>query len=199
MPKQRITKEMVVDAAFEIARNSGMEQVLVKNIADRIGCSVQPIYSYCKNMEGLRRDVTDQVNCFIREYIAAHIDRKDLFRSTGNAYIRLAQEEPNLFRIFILRQRDGISSLSDLYQSEAGPQVAGFIAEQLQISVPQARQMHLHMLIYTIGLGTIFSVTSPGISPDEIFAQQQKAYEAFCGQLPDKASRMGGRDCETEQ
>lgn len=132
MPKQRITKEMVVDAAFEIARNSGMEQVLVKNIADRIGCSVQPIYSYCKNMEGLRRDVTDQVNCFIREYIAAHIDRKDLFRSTGNAYIRLAQEEPNLFRIFILRQRDGISSLSDLYQSEAGPQVAGFIAEQLQ-------------------------------------------------------------------
>ena len=95
--------------------------------------------------------------------------------------------------------RDGISSLNDLYQSEAGPQVAGFIAEQLQISVPQARQLHLHMLIYTIGLGTIFSVTSPGISPDEIFAQQQKAYEAFCGQLPDKASRMGGRDCETEQ
>ena len=27
MPKQRITKEMVVDAAFEIARKGGMEQV----------------------------------------------------------------------------------------------------------------------------------------------------------------------------
>ena len=26
MPKQRITKEMVVNAAFEIARSSGMEQ-----------------------------------------------------------------------------------------------------------------------------------------------------------------------------
>ena len=55
MPKQRITKETVVNAAFEIARNSGMEQVMVKNIADKIGCSVQPIYSYCKNMEGLQR------------------------------------------------------------------------------------------------------------------------------------------------
>ena len=32
MPKQRITKEMVVNAAFEIARSSGMEQVMVKNI-----------------------------------------------------------------------------------------------------------------------------------------------------------------------
>ena len=93
MPKQRITKEMVVNAAFEIARSSGMEQVLVKNIADRIGCSVQPIYSYCKNMEGLRRDVTDQVSRFIQEYIAARVDKADLFRSTGNAYIQLAKED----------------------------------------------------------------------------------------------------------
>ena len=69
MPKQRITKEMVVDAAFEIARNSGMEQVMVKSIADRIGCSVQPIYSYCKNMDGLRRDVYAEIVRFIREYV----------------------------------------------------------------------------------------------------------------------------------
>lgn len=30
MPKQRITKEMVVEAAFEIARKEGAEKVIVK-------------------------------------------------------------------------------------------------------------------------------------------------------------------------
>lgn len=182
MPKQRITKEMVVNAAFEIARKSGMEQVMVKNIADRIGCSVQPIYSYCKNMDGLRKDVVKQVNCFIREYTAAYIDKNDLFRSTGNAYIRLAKEEPHLFRIFILRQREGISSLDDLYQSEADPHMAEFIAEKLHISIKQAKRLHLNMLIYTIGIGTIFSVTTPGISADEIDTQQEAACEAFLRQ-----------------
>ena len=102
MPKQRITKEMVVNTAFEIARNSGMEQVMVKNIAEKIGCSVQPIYSYCKNMDSLRQDVVEQVNHFIQKYVAAHIDKDDLFRSTGKSYIQLAQEEPHLFRIFII-------------------------------------------------------------------------------------------------
>ena len=92
MPKQRITKEMVVNAAFEIAENGGMEQVTVKSIADKIGCSVQPIYSYCKNMDGLRQDVIDQVNCFIQKYVASHIDKDDLFRSTGKSYIQLAQD-----------------------------------------------------------------------------------------------------------
>lgn len=182
MPKQRITKQMVVNAAFEIARQSGMEQVMVKNIADKIGCSVQPIYSYCKNMDGLRQDVIEQVNCFIQQYIATHINKDDLFRSTGNLYIRLAQEEPHLFRIFILHKREGISSLNDLYQSETNPHMAEFIAEKMNISIKQAKRLHLNMLIYTIGIGTIFSVTTPGISADEIYTQQEAAYDAFLRQ-----------------
>lgn len=185
MPKQRITKEMVVDAAFEIARSSGMEQVLVKNIAAKIGCSVQPIYSYCKNMDGLRSDVAEQANSFIRQYISEHIDREHLFASTGRAYIRLAKEEPFLFKIFILHQRTGVCSLNDLYEKEASPYVAERIAEELKISVPKARQLHLNMLIYTIGIGTVFSVTTPGISADEIYGQQENAYEAFLRQALD--------------
>ena len=59
MPRQRITKEMVVEAAFSLAREGGMEKVLVKNIAERIGCSVQPVYCYCRNMDGLRADVVE--------------------------------------------------------------------------------------------------------------------------------------------
>ena len=179
MPKQRITKEMVVNAAFEIARSSGMEQVMVKNIADKIGCSVQPIYSYCKNMDGLRQEVIERVNAFIQEYVEALIDREDLFRSIGQSYIQLAKEEPNLFRIFILHKREGIASLDDLYRTEASRELAEVIAEDLHISVPAARRLHLNMLIYTIGLGTVFSVTSPGISADEIYAQQEIAYKAF--------------------
>ncbi len=182
MPKQRITKEMVVDAAFEIARASGMEQVLVKNIADKIGCSVQPIYSYCQNMEGLRQDVIEKTNQFIHAFIMASIDKNDLFCTTGKAYIQLAKEEPHLFKLFILHQRNGISSMNDLYQAESNPHVADFIADSLNISVSQARQLHLNMLIYTIGIGTIFSVCTPGISIDEIYTQQEFAYKAFINQ-----------------
>ena len=179
MPKQKITKEMVVNAAFELARQGGMEQVLVKNIAERLGCSVQPIYSYCKNMEGLRHDVMERVTDFVKEYAAARVVPDDLFRSTGQAYIQIAKEEPHIFKMFLLHQREGISSLEDLYRAETNPQVAGFIARELNISESQAKRLHLNMLIYTIGIGTVFAVTTPGISIDEIFAQQEFACEAF--------------------
>lgn len=179
MPKQRITKEMVVEAAFDVARNSGMEQVMVKTIADRLHCSVQPIYSYCENMEGLRYEVILKTRAFIQEFIGKHIDRNNLFQSSGKAYIQLAKEEPHLYKIFILHERQNISSLQDLYESETSPHMAQAIADMLHIDVEAAKQLHLHMLIYTIGIGTIFSVTTPGIAPDEIYAQQEAAYLAF--------------------
>ncbi len=39
------------------------------------------------------------------------------------------------------------------------------------------------MLIYTIGIGTILSVTTLGISADEIYEQQEAAHNAFLSQV----------------
>ena len=69
MPKQRITKEMILDVAFKLARENGYEQVVVKNIAVEIGCSVQPIYSYFSNMEALRSAVIEAAMKFNNEFI----------------------------------------------------------------------------------------------------------------------------------
>ena len=44
MPKQRITKEMVVDAAFEIARNDGMEQQEYGGTAAGCGYAGEKLY-----------------------------------------------------------------------------------------------------------------------------------------------------------
>ena len=198
MPKQRITKEMVVEAAFEIARGDGFEQVTVKRIAERLSCSVQPIYSYCCNMEGLRQEVAAQTDRFVHEYVAARINPDDFFAGTGKAYIQLAQEEPHLFKLFILHPRSQISSLKELYQSETTPQMADMIAAQLQLSTAQAQALHLHMLIYTIGIGTILSVTTPGIPIGEIYAQQGQAFQAFFRQTLAQGTDDECRPIESE-
>lgn len=179
MPKQRITKEMVVDAAFELARSEGAERVTVKAIAERLGCSVQPIYSYCQSMDGLRAELAERAREFVQTYAAEAVDKDDIFRSTGRAYVRLAKEEPNIFKLFLFRERKNIGSLDELYKSETNPEVSRLIAEKLGLTAEAAQSLHLNMLIYTIGIGTIFAVTSPSLPEEEIFERQERAYEAF--------------------
>ena len=109
----------------------------------------------------------------------------------GIAYAELGGVVPNprlsLVRQGIeLRRREGVSSLEELRQKEASPKVAQAIAAQLGLSMEQARRLHLDMLIYTVGLGTIFSVTMPGIPAQEVFARQERAYQAFLKQAKEE-------------
>lgn len=184
MPKQRITKEMVIEAAFELARAGGMEQVLVKNIAEKIGCSVQPIYSYCSNMESLKHDLQEKTGEFIREYVAERLDLDDFFFSTGKAYLQLAKEEPYLYELYFLKKRkdSDVHSLQELYTKECNPAVAEHLSEELAISMEAARRLHLNMVIYNAGIASMMIACNFGLETKEVEEQLKAAYEAFLRQ-----------------
>lgn len=184
MPKQRITREMIVEAAFDLAREGGMEQVLVKNIAERLGCSVQPIYSYCANMEELRRDVQKCAADFMSEYALSHADKEDFFHSIGKSYLLLAKEEPYLYEISFLRKRSGtcVNSLDELYEQECSPKVAEFIAKNYELSLSAAKRLHLNMVIYNAGIGSMMLASNFGISLEELDLRMSEANEVFLEQ-----------------
>lgn len=189
MPKQKITKEDVVNAAYELAKEHGPDYITVKTISEKLSCSVQPIYTYCANMEGLRREVNEKARDYVKKYISERTDSGDIFKSTGQAYLQLAKEESNIYRMFISYQRENVSSLEELYNLETNPQIAETVSKQLNITLDKAKMLHLNMLIYSIGIGMVFSRTSPGIPAEEIFSQQDCAFRAFLAQALEEGAQ----------
>lgn len=179
---------MIVEAAFEIARANGQDRMVVKEIANRLGCSVQPIYSYCSSMDGLKRDLTVRVRQFVQGFVQEYLDANDdardgdFFKTMGHAYVRLAETEPHIFQMFVLHEREGIDSLEALYEAESYPDAARKIAEHLQIGISEARMLHRNMMIYNVGIGTILATADPGIPTAEIYRQLDLAYQAFAQQ-----------------
>lgn len=178
-PIQRITKDMVMEAAFKLLRDGGEQKVLVKNIAEMLSCSVQPIYSYCENMEVLRRDLSAMAGIALREYVDKRIDRDDPFTSTGKAYVDFAKEEPNLFKSYYLRKRPEIHSFDEMYAAEAEPQLAEYLARKLDISLEVARELHMHMIIYSAGISFILMSTGGNLPQEDIYKKLDHAYQAF--------------------
>lgn len=170
-----------MEAAFQLARREGMEAVLVKNVARVLNCSVQPIYSYCGSMEGLCRAVEARTADFVREYAAARRDPADPFRSTGMAYLELAREEPRLYRIFFLRRQEEVGSMEELYRREASPEAAAGLAQTTGLSEEKAKNLHLHMILYSMGLG--FLLASGADLGEEAAERLEEAYEIFLRQM----------------
>jgi AcrR family transcriptional regulator len=63
-PKQKIAREMIRDAAFQIAREEGWENISAISIAAHLHCSTQPVlYSY-KSIEEIRKDAYQEADRF---------------------------------------------------------------------------------------------------------------------------------------
>ncbi|KMZ55059.1 TetR/AcrR family transcriptional regulator [Dorea sp. D27] len=179
MPRQRLTKDMVVKAAFDLAREGGLENVTVKGISQHLDCSVQPVYCYCRNMNGLKQDVIDYTGGYIQRYISERLEENDMFQSMGMAHAQFAKAEPHLYRLYFLRKREDIHSFEDIYRKETNPHIAEFIARQLGISIESARQLHLNMLIYNTGISFILTVLGSETDIGDVQRLLTQAKEIF--------------------
>ena len=39
----KVTKEMIIEAAFEIAKEMGAESITARTVSQKLGCSTQPV------------------------------------------------------------------------------------------------------------------------------------------------------------
>lgn len=99
MPKaSTITKEIVLDAAFEIVRTSGFPSLSARSIAQHIGCSTQPIYWVYENMNMLRQDIAQRAVSYLNNIIENYHQTGDPFADVGLGYIYIAHKETFLFK-----------------------------------------------------------------------------------------------------
>ena len=46
--KAKVTKEMIIDAAFEIAKEMGAENINARTVSQKLSCSTQPVLYHFK-------------------------------------------------------------------------------------------------------------------------------------------------------
>jgi AcrR family transcriptional regulator len=177
MPKQKINKKMVIDAAFEIARTNGYETITVNQIADKLGCSVQPVYSYCNSMDELRDELKHKIHEYFRHEMTARIDVNDFYYTTAIALLTLASTEQNLFRLFIHSQRDQIKTVPDFILLLTDPSFARIAAAKFGFNPDAEHMLHYSLAVFTYGMALMLNTTQ--ISMDEAKALLKNTYSAL--------------------
>ena len=101
--KESITKQMIIDGAFDLLRKEGADAVTARKLAAHIGCSTQPIFRVYENMEELQTELFEKARGAYEDFCNSNTNNYDTpFVSLGMNYIRFAKEEQNLFRLMFL-------------------------------------------------------------------------------------------------
>lgn len=179
MPQQRFGREEVLDAALEIVRERGHEVLSARVVADRAGCSVQPIYSLFGDMDGLMRALYEHARAWVTAYNTEHAnDGENLFESNGLTHLRLAREESRLFAFLYLSPFMEAHSLEDLYLSVSQPGVEDCIVELGHLDPQAAHELYLNMIVFTHGLAVLLAA-GIDIPQDELADRIFIAFKAF--------------------
>ena len=142
MPEQRVDRERVLDAALAIVREQGETALSARAVAQRAGCSVQPLYSLFGDMDGLVRALYEHARAWVAAYNREHEhDGKNPFESNGLSHLRLARTERNLFHFLYLSPHMEAIGFGEVYASVSLPEVQRCIEELGHLSPEDAHEL----------------------------------------------------------
>lgn len=186
--KESITIQMILDTAFEMARQEGISNVTARRVAARAGCSTQPIFRVYKNMDELWEAVYQRAADFFRDYYSLYPRMgKTPFSNLGMAYISFAREETNLFRLLFLKdgsQRDGSDfvrkSMYELLNGTDG-NVVNEISLAREWGCTLAERLFMKMWIFIHGAACMSLTGDYDLSDQETLMLLENSYYDFNG------------------
>lgn len=173
-PKQKITKEMLLEHAFKIAEEEGISAVTSRSVAKAVGCSIQPVFSHFPTMEDLRQATFDYACDRFVEEVLVNENQPDFFAKTTKWVLDLARYKPNLFRLLYLSSGFKGSNLVEVMMNfESNKRMLAKMTELYGLNENICKDILMRSFLFLVGISTMICVNNMDFS-DEQAAEMMK-------------------------
>lgn len=154
----KVTKEMIIDAAFEIAKEMRAENITARTVSQKLGCSTQPVLYHFKTIEDVRIAAHKKASEFHMNYVtnlSGKYERPML--EVGMRHIQFAVEEKNLFCfLFHSNYYTGVS-LSDWFTGGIFDSLFPILKRQAKVDERQAYSIFSQIFLVTHGIASLLA------------------------------------------
>ena len=176
----RITKEMILNAAFDITRNEGIEKLSNREIAKKMNCSIRPIYYQFKNSEELYKALYNKINSYFYDFIMKNIvDDIPHYKQIGINYIKFAQEETNLFKVLFMSPSRNLPNTFVETDKTGFAGVVAAIKLSTHLSDKGIKSFHTKMWIFVHGIATLTVSKSVKFTEEQIRDLLSQEFQAL--------------------
>lgn len=175
--KVKATKEMIIDAAFAVAREKGAENINARTVSEKLNCSTQPVMYHFATIEELKKAVYAKADRYHSEYLMnMRNPQKGAMLGIGMNYIRFAIEEPNLFRFLFQSNFFGGNTLLELIDAEELTPVLSVMQGALGVDMEQTKRIFMTVFLFAHGYASIIANNSLKYDEELINSHLEQAY-----------------------
>ena len=178
-PKTKITREMIIDAAFAIARREGADKITARSISEHLKCSTQPVLYQFSTIEEIKQAVYQKADEFHGNYLMnMEKEYEDPMIAIGINYIRFAMEERHLFRfLFQSNEFSGTSMFQLVDSADIAPILTVFMQE-METTMEETKDIFTTLFIYIHGYASLFANNEMIYEEKELIEKLTKVFYA---------------------
>lgn len=168
MPKaMQYSKQDVVQVAYEIVKDEGLEGINARKIAKKLDSSVHPIFNHFENIEELKKAVVEKIVETYHSYMTSGKGKEKYYKQMGLSYIKFAKDFPQFFKIMFMNPSK-LGAEDFISQSTVGDEVikAGQILTGL--SYEEQKAFHVEVWMLTHGIACLVATKTVKLSDEEI-------------------------------
>ena len=152
----KISKDMILDAAFKIAREEGIEKISNREIAKKLDCSIRPIYYQFENVQEMQKELYLKIEKYFYQFLMDNmVDDIPKYKQIGIHYIKFAQKEKKLFQILFMGD---MGLTPNAFISKSGKDyedIEKLIKISTNLDEEEIKDFHNKMWIFTHGIATL--------------------------------------------
>lgn len=165
----KITKEMILDAAFNITRKYGIDKVSNRELAKYLDSSIRPIYYQFKNAEELNKELYGKIEVFFYNYIFSNMnDNMPKYKQVGIKYIEFAKEEKEFFKVLFMTKTNYLPDEFVSSDKKDYEHLEKLIKLSTNLSDDEVKSFHVKMWMFTHGIACLVASEAVSIAPSQI-------------------------------
>ena len=164
MPKPQLSKEKIIDAAIEIADETGHEAVTLRGIAKRLGVHVTSLYNHVPTKDAVFIEMMKKMFAACDMPVGS-FSWQDWIRDYAKAFRRMACRHPGAFLVFQRGLAQGDEAMETIESAIEAFRVDGFDIEATFCAIRAT-----NIIVYGLALEDMAHEMSeaPQIDPDLI-------------------------------
>lgn len=170
-PKPKYTREEIIDAAFEMVRENGIESLVARELGKRMGTSSSPIFTAFKNMEELQTEVRIKALKEFEACVSDAVNYTPAFKHVGEKMIEFAAKEPKLFQLIYLQEHEESKRYMDYVMEELGETVEVCITvmqKDYALTYEDAKRLFAQIWMHTFAICVLVAGKVCHFTQDEI-------------------------------
>ena len=167
--KIKISKDMILNAAFDIVKHHGIEKLSNRELANKLKCSIRPIYYQFENVEELQKELYTKIEKYFYNFLLDNMNNEiPKYKQVGINYIKFAKKEKKLFQTLFMSE---VGVTPNAFVSKEGDdykEIEKLIKISTNLKEDDIKDFHTKMWIFCHGIATLVANNTISLTDNQI-------------------------------